>query len=585
MGKRFLGIVAAAVLVLPGPGARPARGETRWGEGPVYVAMGLPVVRDNERFSRAVEDGQGGAFIVWAAPDPLAPSPLRVWGQKLDAAGARLWNDEGPLLLALEEGADLGNLFAAGDGQGGLWVAYQRLGGPEPREGPTRVMRFGPSGLPVWPRPVAAFDRPGHGVLVPTSQGGAAALWAVRGEGEEILTFLRLGKDGEVLDRRELYRTPYGTSLLASNLGWPGSEPGEALFLLADRHEGRQPRVFAVRARDGAEPEVLPVSSGGPAGLFPDGPCSRYLTAAPAEGGGFYAAWVEDSEGGPLVRLTRLDAGGRRRGGWPEGGIVVDGDPKSLKFALQARPDGRGGVLLQYAARPAGPCFPGEGPSGPKSPASSGPTWCSEGRRFLSEEATPEAYQADLWLSRFGPEGRPAFSTRVARGVTQDQHDILGDQGSYYSAWVDEATRDVRVQRTDPEGRTRFGRGLPVGSYRGRGSLGITALPARGDGVLVAWKQSETIFAQSLGPGVRPAAPSGVEATPAGPGRVLWTWRPGDPVSSLRVLSVRSGEVLADGLAPGTSHLLQVDPPEGEKVVVEAVFEGRSLRSSPAEAP
>ena len=116
------------LLTALGLWAFPAWSAPRWGEAPVRVATGLPVVKDSERFSRAIPDGRGGTFMTWVAIDPLQDTGMRLYGQHVSAEGKKLWNGGESLLLAAAPKISYGNLGLASDGAGGVVVAYQEVG-------------------------------------------------------------------------------------------------------------------------------------------------------------------------------------------------------------------------------------------------------------------------------------------------------------------------------------------------------------------------------------------------------------------------------------------------------------------------
>ena len=483
----------------------PAWAAPRWGKTPVKVATGLPVVKDSERFSRAIADGHGGTFLAWVAVDPLEDTGMRLYGQHISAEGKKLWNGGESLRLAAAPKINYGNLGLASDGAGGIVVSYQEVGESAHTFGRLNLLRVDASGRSLWTTEVPKAFGAGKYFLVPGGDGGVIALASNENSskaGETVFLFRADGK-GKILYSRDVYATPSATTLLFANLGFAGEKPGEALFILADRHQGDSFQVFALHVDADGKVEDRRLSEDEWAGLNPELPCGRLIGASADGQGGAYVSWVGRKEGAEVLRLLRVDSHGNAAATWPKGGVVVDNDSKSFKFGLAATTDEQGGVLLQYVSRPHGP-FEQEGTA----PKNSSGASCDETHRYVTG-TTPAQYTADLWLARFGPKNAsPLFSARVARHLGQEQHEVVRSGEYIYSSWVEEPTRNVVAQVSDLTGRTRFGEGLVVGSYKGTGSLGITVMRGAGDTMVVAWKQSQHLYAQSISAAMIPTAPS-----------------------------------------------------------------------------
>lgn len=493
------------LTVLAGLSASPARSADGWGMSPVKVAAGLPVVKDSERFSRAIADGKGGTFLAWVARAPLEDPGMRLYGQHVSAEGKKLWNDGEPLLLAAAPGISYGNLGLAADGAGGMVASYQEVDKSGHGYGRLLLKRVDAKGRSLWTSAVPKALGAEKYFLTTGGDGGVVALASKRlasGSGETVFVFRADGK-GKILYARDAYETPSATTLLFANLGFPGETPGTALFILADRHQGGAFQVFALHVDADGKATDRRLSEDEWAGLNPELPCGRLLGASSDGQGGAYVSWVGGKAGSQALRLVRVDGRGVEAAAWPRGGVVVDGDPKSYKFGLAAASDEQGGVLLQYAARPRGP-FEREG----KEPAVRPGATCDESSRYVTGN-TPAQYTADLWLARFGPKepGVALFSSRVARHVGQEQHEVVRSGDFLYSSWVGEPARDVVAQVTDLAGATRFGEGKVIGSYKGTGSLGITVMRGSGDRMVVAWKQSDHLYAQALSSEPAPEKP------------------------------------------------------------------------------
>ncbi len=488
---RFFLLMALGLL------SSPAFSAPRWGSAPVKVATGLPVVKDSERFSRAIPDGKGGTFLAWVAVDPLQDSAMRLYGQHISADGKKLWNGGESLLLAAAPKISFGNLGLASDGAGGVVVSYQEVGDSGYAFGKLNLQRVDGNGRSLWTSAVPGATGASKYFLVTGGDGGVIALASRKtasGDAETLFVFRADGK-GKILYTRDAYETAAASTLLFANLGFAGAKTGEALFVLSDRHQGDSFQVSALHvAPDGAISDRR-LSEDDWAGLNPALPCGRLLGASADGQGGVFVTWVGHKNGSDVLRLARVDGQGAPAAGWPQGSVVVDNDAKSFKFGLAAATDEQGGVLLQYASRPHGP-FERDADASVKAV---GTPSCSEHERYVTGTTLPQ-YTADLWLARFGPKASdaPLFSARVGRHIGQEQHEVVRSGDFIYSSWVEEPTRNVVAQVSDLEGRTRFGEGLTVGSYRGTGSLGITVMRGSDGNMIVAWKQSQHLYAQSV---------------------------------------------------------------------------------------
>lgn len=491
-------LAAAFTLALTAVAA--ASAAPRWGQFPVYVATGLPIVKDSERFSRAITDGQGGTFLAWVASDLLEPKGLELQVQRVDAHGKRLWNRGDPQVIASVPGTDYGNLGLTSDGAGGFVVSYQEVGPDGHQFGKLYLQRVDGSGKSLWTQEVAAAEGAEKYFLIPGGDGGIVALASknVRDAGRERLFVFRVDGAGKVAYAKDVYTTVPATTLLFANLGFPGASAGEALFILSDRHEKEVSQVYALRVKADGSSNATKLSSDDWAGLSRELPCGRLLAAASDGKGGAYVTWVGEKDGRAALRLLRVDADGNRVSPWPAGGTVVDDDSKTYKFGVTASADGEGGVLLQYVTRPRGPF---ESESGTGVAQARPNASCNESLRFVTSE-TPAQYTADVWLARYSAQApaAPLFVTRVARQVGQEQHELVRSGDAIFSSWVGEPSRNVFAQLTDLKGASYYGEGALVGSYKGTGSLGITVMPGADGGMVVAWKQSANLYAQSFSP-------------------------------------------------------------------------------------
>lgn len=463
----------------------------RWGKIPLYVGNFLPsgVNLDNERYAKAVADGAEGTVLVWAAADPFEGSEFRLYAQRVTPDGRGAWNRGDALQIAHVPGKDIGNLGVARDASGGFVVFYEALRKGS-FEGPLHALRLNADGAVDWRSSGALMSRADEFVLVPASDGSLVALVEAREGKRSVLSALRLDARGKVAYRRELYSAPLGTSLHSAPFGQAGAAPGEALFILSDRRERADGygRLYSLHLSADGRPTQTRIASA-PAGLDVSGPCLRLMSATADRDGGAFVAWTRPDTG--ELRLSRVARDGRLAAGWDENGRLVDADPKSDKFNLFVAPDGADGALVQYASREreAASCGDSGSVGSYKSWCDSGKTRCHAGR------------SSEIWLARVTKDAaKPAFYSRVSPRATLDGHQTLAVGGAFYSSWVDADTQDVLVQRFDAKGASLLGdRGVTAGSYKGAGSLGITMMPSKDGGVLVAWKQSERLYAQSVG--------------------------------------------------------------------------------------
>jgi hypothetical protein len=496
-------ITAVSLLILAAPGFS----APRWGQSPLYVATGLPIVKDSERFSRAISDGDGGTFLAWVAADLIAPNGLKLQAQHVDKSGKRLWNQGNPLVIAGVPKVSYGNIGMAPDGNGGFVVSYQEVGSSGYNFGKLFLQRVNRDGRSLWSTEIPAGLGAQKYFLLGAGDGGVVALASKQSgtDGRERIFVFRADGRGRIAYSKDVYETIPATTLLFSPMGFAGAKPGEALFILSDKHETGSSQVYALRVRADGASSAVKLSADDWAGLNRELPCGRLLAAASDGKGGAFVSWVGEKDGRTALRLLRIDAEGRRLSPWPEGGAVVDDDAKTDKFGVTAAADGEGGVLLQYVARPRGPfeTEPGAGVAKPRPNAS-----CNESLRFVTSD-TPAPYTADIWLARYSADNpaAPRFATRVGRQVAQEQHEVVRSGSSIFSSWVGEPSRDVIAQRTDLAGVPSFGAGAVVGSYKGTGSLGITVMPGADGSMVVAWKQSEHLYAQSFSAEAAKAAP------------------------------------------------------------------------------
>jgi hypothetical protein len=124
----------------------------------------------------AIEDGAGGAFIVWR--DSYA-----LYAQHLNAQGHPLWRENGIRLASI---GSSGKAVAGADGRGGLIVVWEKhVPAGVTQKGPS-VQRFTADGQPCWEQDVSL---PGDlqwrsappGGVAPDGQGNVLISWGIGG--------------------------------------------------------------------------------------------------------------------------------------------------------------------------------------------------------------------------------------------------------------------------------------------------------------------------------------------------------------------------------------------------------------------
>jgi hypothetical protein len=260
-------------------------GSPLWGPNGVAVST-LPVGPSAPVIVTA--DGAGGAVVTWGGGYPY--SAARVYVQRLDAAGSRMWpSGEVPV----GEGNGLGSVpQVATDGGGGVIIAYLdfRSAGYElyaQRVGGTGERLWGPNDVQVCAVDTPVRFRPG---IASDASGGALVSWIdsryVNGQPQRRLFMQRLNASGSQQWAIAGVQVSQGTAAISDTLR-------------ADGH------------------------------------------------GGAFAAWYE--AGG--VRVQHVDAGGTPR--WTPGGLLVGSTYAMTSYTLAADADGGLFVCLPtYSAYP-----------------------------------------------------------------------------------------------------------------------------------------------------------------------------------------------------------------------------------------
>ena len=148
-----------------------ASGTPRWTADGVVVCPS----QFSQITTRAVDDGAGGAIIVWEdVRDGVANKDIYV--QRLDAAGTPLWNAAGVAICRAPNDQSGPKLVA--DGAGGAIIAWSdgRSG-----TGDIYAQRINAAGTPQWSADGVAVcdasDNQGGVELIPDGSGGAVVIW------------------------------------------------------------------------------------------------------------------------------------------------------------------------------------------------------------------------------------------------------------------------------------------------------------------------------------------------------------------------------------------------------------------------
>jgi hypothetical protein len=159
---------------------------------------------------RAVSDGAGGFIAVFdvAAPDGERAGNSDLYGQRVSAAGKKLWNDGKPLLLASSKWSDKGHRLLA-DGSGGVFLVFEQHAPVGKHAGDIDLagVRIDAQGKHIWGQPERPLDlsnsplKESKPQLIATQDGGLAVVFEVEAQtgefaGDSEIYILRFGPDG-----------------------------------------------------------------------------------------------------------------------------------------------------------------------------------------------------------------------------------------------------------------------------------------------------------------------------------------------------------------------------------------------------
>ena len=297
-----------------------AGGTPLWGTGGVsLVAFASSISND---WIDAITDGAGGAIMVWAGfgfdPDS-AKSVFGYHAQRLNAAGSRLWGNDGVVLARdLSSGS---RQRVTGDGAGGVYIAWQEDELLD-ETGVIRVQHRDAAGQ-------LAAGWPEHGIVIaslavrkrlaaisPDGAGGVVVGWGDLRSGSQRASYVqRVATDATVewLAEGVLLTTNAGDQLL-SGIVPDGSGGAIALWM-----DGAG-TTWDLRAQHVNDVGVTQWSAAGLGVCTAAG--NQYAPAIVPDGaGGAVVAW-QDDRAFPIdqIFMARIGAGGTLL--WPSDGVV-----------------------------------------------------------------------------------------------------------------------------------------------------------------------------------------------------------------------------------------------------------------------
>jgi hypothetical protein len=314
------------------------------------VAAGWPVcgVRacmapGNQDGGMSVTDGHGGVIVFW---EDERSSPIRLFAQRVNAAGALLWGPDGtPVCSAASE---QGITSANPDGHGGVflvWIDSRRAPPPEPprfhprydlfsqRLDSAGVSQWDPAGVPVC---ADSGDRVG-GILADDGADGVIISLADNVRGTYLAQHLsgagaRLwDPDGVPMQRGQGISDGAGGVLIA----WSSGDPGNDNVWL--QHVDSQ-------AKELLPPGGIPVCNA----VFDQRLESRGRSIVSDGAGGMFLTWHDLRNGHDWdIYAQRMLASGAVAPGWPVNGIPVCMVPEFQIYpAIVA--DGTGGAIISW---------------------------------------------------------------------------------------------------------------------------------------------------------------------------------------------------------------------------------------------
>lgn len=290
-------------------------------------------------------DGEGGVILAWSDANG------NLYVQRIGFDGNTLWKTESPLCTAWY-------FNLATDDAGNIFIAW------EDKDFSILVQKLDPMGSPCWMTGgILLSDLHGTGdrmsSIISDGLGGAVIAWiyAIRSEDNSSVTgnelyAQRISAEGETLWETE------GVCICGMSLEPPMSVP-VLPQLVSDDLGGAFVvwrsimSVYAQRISATGEPlwaqGGITIWDGGNA------PQSPYFAAVPDDSGGFIVVWNYIEEGKtlgdpPILIAQRFDVSGNKL--WGENGTRVTADSVGYISPMLVSPDGKGGVIVSWAAGP-----------------------------------------------------------------------------------------------------------------------------------------------------------------------------------------------------------------------------------------
>ncbi|MBA7636753.1 hypothetical protein ES703_44381 [subsurface metagenome] len=175
-----------------------ADGDCLWGEQGVQVCATSP----DPRWAKAVNDGSGGAVIVWE--DNRGPD-TDIYAQRISSNGRLLWPDEGVPVASASNAQLFPQIIS--DGMGNFIVVWVQSPGASYMVGDADIyaQKINPEGKPLWTNgkgvPVCtAAGSQGHPQVASEGSGGCIVVWHdTRNRPNRDAYAQRLSSEGKIL--------------------------------------------------------------------------------------------------------------------------------------------------------------------------------------------------------------------------------------------------------------------------------------------------------------------------------------------------------------------------------------------------
>jgi hypothetical protein len=307
---------------------------------PLWLADGVPICTDtmDQIRARIGTDGSGGAVIAWQDQREGLGTGV-IYAQRVDAGGNTLWNFNGVALCTAANGQVLPALVE--DGLGGAIVAWK-----DDRDGNYDIyaQRIDADGNPLWPMAGAPVCTTGIFQYDPQvcsdSANGAIITWYDYPEASNYdIRAQRIDPNGSLLWTDEGVPVCTDPNTQAPSIICP-DDSGGAIIVWRDRRSGTY-QLYAQRVDetgmvqwddDGVPVCVIGAEKTEPQ-MIADGASGAVIT------------WYEDRSGNWDIYAQRIDAGGRML--WPEGGVSIC-IQEDYQYYPQLISDGEEGAILVW---------------------------------------------------------------------------------------------------------------------------------------------------------------------------------------------------------------------------------------------